>query len=268
MSLYALFADPATVERQMEDLLAAAPDEVREVAAAQLSSIADTAGGGLGLTAIIGIVVALWSASTGMKHLIAAINVAYDEDETRKFFRLRGLALLLTLGAIVFFIVAVALIAFLPNLLDGVGLGAAATVAVVAAQWLLLTVGMMVALAILYRYAPDRDNPEWKWTSAGAIIATIVWILGSVAFSIYTANFGSYNETYGSLGAVIIVMLWLLITSLAIVLGAEINCELERQTSVDTTVGDEQPIGNREAHAADTVGPRVGAGDREPARRR
>ena len=107
---------------------------------------------------------------------------------------------------------------------------------------------------MLYRYAPDRDEPKWSWVSPGAIVATVLWLVGSIGFSIYTANFGKYNETYGSLGAVVVVMLWLFLTALAVILGAELNAESERQTRRDTTEGPEKPLGRRDAYAADTVG--------------
>ena len=115
-----------------------------------------------------------------------------------------------------------------------------------------------------YRYAPNRDNPQWKWASPGAIVATVLWLAGSALFSVYAANFGTYNETYGSLGAVIVVMLWLWITSLVVILGAELNSEIERQTRKDTTDGQAQPMGRRQAYAADSVGePAEAVGNRE-----
>ena len=112
----------------------------------------------------------------------------------------------------------------------------------------------MVALAILYRYAPDRDNPKWRWVSSGAVLAALLWIVGSIGFSIYTANFGKYNETYGTLAAVVVVMLWLFLTAMSVIIGAEVNAELERQTVRDTTEGHAEPLGRRGAYAADTVG--------------
>ena len=115
--------------------------------------------------------------------------------------------------------------------------------------------GLLAGLAVLYRYAPDRADPKWSWASPGAIFAAVVWVLGSLLFSFYTANFGTYNETYGALGAIVIVMLWLLLTALVVILGAELNCELERQTRRDTTTGPPRSIGTRGAYAADTVGP-------------
>ena len=122
-------------------------------------------------------------------------------------------------------------------------------------RFVLLFVGLLVALAVLYRFGPDHADAKWSWVSPGAIFASVLWLLGSLLFSVYTANFGKYNETYGALGAVVVVMLWLLLTAVVIILGAELNAELERQTARDTTTGPERPLGARQAYAADTVGP-------------
>jgi membrane protein len=186
---------------------------------------------------------------------MVAINAAYDEDDTRGFVKRRGLALLLTIGAILFLVIAFAAIALLPSILADTGLGDAGRIAAGAARWVVLFGGMLVALGVLYRYAPDRDQPRWSWVTPGAILATVLWIAGSALFAFYAANFGKYNETYGSLAAVVVVMLWLFLTALAIILGAELNAELERQTARDTTKGPEVPMGERRATAADTLGP-------------
>ncbi len=255
VSVYGLVADPADVERQVEDVLGAAPTEVRDVIAQQLQSITEDAGRALTLTLVISVVVALWSASSGVANLIAGINTAYDEDETRGFVKVRGLSLAFTIGAIVFLVGSFVLIAVLPSVLADTGLGEAARLLVGIVRWVLLLVAMMLALSVLYRYGPDRDAPKWKWVSPGALLATLLWLAGSALFAVYTANFGQYNETYGSLGAVVVVMLWLWISALAVLIGAELNAELERQTRRDTTVGRQQPMGARRAVAADTLGP-------------
>jgi membrane protein len=255
VSLYGLVAEPDDVQRQVTDALAAAPSEVRDVVTQQLSSITSDSGGALGLTAIISIAVALWSASSGIANLMAGINAAYDEDETRGFIKRRGVALAFTIGAIVFLVVAFGLIAILPSVLADTGLGTAGRIAAGIARWVLLLGAMILALGILYRYGPDRDDAKWSWVSPGALVATALWLAGSALFAVYTANFGKYNETYGSMGAVVVVMLWLYISALAVLVGAEINAELERQTFKDTTRGRPQPLGARRATAADTVGP-------------
>jgi membrane protein len=254
VALYGLFADPTQIESQVSDLLGAAPAEVRDLVVSQLQDITQSRSSAIGLSAIIGVVVALWSASSGTKQLIGAINAAYDETETRKFFKLRGLAIMLTVGAILFLLVTVGLIAFLPSVLESVGLGDVGRTAASIARWPLLAVLFVVGLALLYRLAPDRDDPEWRWVSPGAVVATVLWIAGSALFSYYTANFGSYNETYGSLGAIVVLMLWLLLTSYSIILGAELNAEIERQTAKDSTEGRDLPLGQRDAEVADTVG--------------
>jgi membrane protein len=258
VSLYGLVADPADVDRQVDDWLGSAPAEVRELVATQLSSITEDAGSAVGVGVVLGLLVALWSASSGMAHLVEAVNVAYDEEETRRWVVRRLLAIALTVGATLFVVVSVGLIAVLPALLDDAGLGTAGRVLADVLRWVGLIAGMMVALSVVYRYAPDRDNPRWRWVSPGAIVATVVWLLASAAFSIYTANFAKYNETYGSLGAVVVVMLWLFLTSLSVILGAEINAELERQVVTDTTVGPQRAMGARRAEAADTLGETAG----------
>jgi membrane protein len=254
VSLYGLIADPDEVERQVTNALAAAPSEVRNLVQAQLTSITEDTSRSAGVLALVlGVAVALWSASSGMSHLVEAVNAAYDEEETRGFVKKRAISLGLTIGAIVFLVVAFTVIALLPALLAETGLGSGARAAIGVVRWVLLIPAMIVGLAVLYRYAPDRDEPRWSWASPGAIVATVVWIVASLLFSLYSANFGSFNETYGSLAAVVVMMLWLWITALAVILGAELNAELERQTAQDTTEGREEPMGERRAYAADTV---------------
>ncbi|MEO7398418.1 MAG: YihY/virulence factor BrkB family protein [Ilumatobacteraceae bacterium] len=254
ISIYGIVADPASIGEQVISALAAAPTEVRELVTTQLESIAESSGGTALFATIVGIALALWSASSGVLHMIAAINAAYDEKETRKFLKLRLLSLLLTAGTIVFLMIAFAAIALLPALLADTGLGAVGRVLANFVRWVVLLGAMLAGLAILYRIAPDRDDPQWKWVTPGALVASALWIVGSLLFSLYTANFAKYNETYGSLGAIIVVMLWLFLTAYAVILGAELNSEVERQTVRDTTEGSEQPLGERGAHSADTVG--------------
>ena len=254
LSVYGLVADPDRIDDQLLDALSAAPAEVRDLISQQVRDIGDASSGAL-IAVVGGILLALWSASSGMKNLIEAINQAYDEEEGRGFVKVRGLSLAFTIGALLFLIVAFTAIALLPSLLASSGLGSAGRVLVSVARFVLLFFGLLAGLAVLYRYAPDREAAKWSWVSPGAIFASVLWIIGSLLFSIYAANFGTYNETYGALGAVVVVMLWLLLTALAIILGAELNSELERQTARDTTTGDERPRGQRGAYAADTIGP-------------
>jgi membrane protein len=254
MSIYGLAANPATIDEQLADALSAAPAEVRDLVSQQVRDIGDASSGAI-VTVVLGFLFALWSASAGMKALIEAINLAYDEKETRGFVKLRGLSLAFTLGAIVFVVVAFALIALLPSVIAETDLGTAGRVVINILRFVVLFGGLLFGLALLYRYAPDRDAAKWAWVTPGALFAAVVWIIGSLLFSVYTANFGRYNETYGTLGAIVVVILWLLLTTTVVILGAQINCELERQTVRDTTKGDERPLGQRNAYAADTVGP-------------
>ena len=262
VSLYGLVADPADIQRNVDDVLAAAPAEVRDLVESQLSSIVDSSPQGLRLGALAGLVVALWSASSGMKHLIAAVNRAYGEDETRGFIRLRGLSLILTVGAVVALLVALCALIVAPNSLSDEGSTGVLRTTLLVVRWPLLAVAAMCGLAVIYRYAPNRAEPRWNWVSIGAVFATVVWLAASVGFSIYSANFGRYNETYGALGAVVVMMLWLYISAYATVAGAELNAELERQTARDTTTGRPEAMGRRDAHAADTLGDSPGSSTR------
>jgi membrane protein len=254
LSIYGVIADPDRIDEQIVDALSAAPVEVRDLISQQVRDIGDASSGAI-LAVVGGLLLALWSASSGMKNLIEAINTAYEEEETRGFLKLRAFSLGFTLGAIVFLVVAFAVIALLPSLIAESSLGTTGRVLVSIVRFVVLFAGLLIGLAVLYRYAPDRRQPKWSWASPGAVFAGVVWMLGSLLFSLYTANFGKYNETYGALGAVVVVMLWLLLTALVVILGAEINSELERQTLRDTTKGADRPLGSRHAYAADTVGP-------------
>jgi membrane protein len=207
---------------------------------------------------VIGILTALWSASSGMKALITGVNLAYDETESRKFVKLRGLAIVLTLGAMVLLAVAGATIAGFPPIADNLPTVVQWVVSIL--RFVVLAALLVGGLAVLYRYAPDRDEPKWTWVSWGSGIATLLWILASIGFSIYVNSFGNYNKTYGALAGVIILMFWLYLTALIVLVGAELNTEMELQTAKDTTAGPTKPMGDRDAHAADHVAESPAAG--------
>jgi membrane protein len=253
LTLYGLVAEPAQVAQQVESLAGALPQSAQPLITDQLGAVAASSDGALGIGLVVSLLAALWSASSGTGNLIQAINLAYDEDETRGFLKLRGTALLLTVGALVFVLVALALVAVVPALLDALPLGPVATVLAQVVRWTLLVGVVIVSLAAVYRVAPDRDAPRIRWASTGAIVATVLWVAGSVAFSLYVDNFGSYNRTYGALAGVVVLLLWLYLTSYVVLLGAEINAEAERQTERDTTRGRPVPMGERRAVAADEV---------------
>lgn len=249
--VYGLVASPDTVTQQIEQLTQSLSQSTAQVIQDPIK--AATNAGGLSVGLLLSLAGVLWSASGGMDGLIKGINIAYDE-ETRSFPKRRGLALLLTLGAIVGVILVFTLITVVPVLLQSLGLGPIVEIAIQVGRWLALLILVMVGLGILYKLAPNRDNPAFKWVSWGAVIAAVLWLLGSAAFSLYVSNFGSYNKTYGALAGVIVLNLWLFLSAFIVLLGAEINSEMEAQTRADTTVGEEQPMGEREAQKADTLG--------------
>jgi membrane protein len=253
VTIYGLVADPQQVEQQIDSLAQTLPQEAAALLETQLKDIATASSSALGWGLVASLGGALFAASGGVQNLINAVNIAYDEEETRGFLKLRGLALLMTLGAVVFLAVAVGLIAVLPVVLKAVNLGSLALVAVQVARWVGLVVAVAAALAVIYRYAPDRDNPKFRWVGLGSLVATVLWVVGSIAFSLYVSNFGSYSETYGALAGVVVLLLWLWLTSLIVLIGAEINSETEMQTAQDTTEGPEKPMGERDAVKADSV---------------
>lgn len=253
LAVYGLLAEPGQVQQQLNSISGALPEQARQILTDQLSSLASGQQGALTIGLVISVLLALWTASGGVAGLMQAINIAYDERETRGFVKLRGTALLLTLGAILFVLLSVALVAVLPVVLNQVGLGAAGRIAVQVLRWALLLGFVLAALAVLYRYAPSRNAPRFRWVTLGAVVATVLWILGSVGFSLYVNNFGSYQKTYGAIAGVIVLLLWLYLSSYTVLLGAEVNSEAEHQTAKDTTVGEPRPMGSRDAVKADTV---------------
>jgi membrane protein len=252
VTIYGLFADPSTLANQLNSLTTALPEEARKVITDQataLSARRQTLGIGLALS----VVIALWSASAGMNSLLTAINVAYDEEEKRGFVKKRLMSLGLTVGAIVFMVIILGLVAVLPALLKAVfGTGALRWVLQILG-WLVMVVLVAAALAIIYRLGPDRDAPRMTWLSVGAVLATLIWLAASIGFSIYTSTFGNYAKTYGVFAGIVVLLFWLWLTMYAILLGAEINAEAEQQTIADTTKGPEEPLGERGAVKADSI---------------
>jgi membrane protein len=253
VTVYGLVADPQQVEEQVSGFADALPQEAASLLQKQLTDIAGGSSSALGWGLLLSLGGALFAASGGMQNLIKAVNIAYDEEETRGFVKLRALALALTLGAIVFIVVAIGLVAVVPVVLEAAGLGAVGRIAAQVGRWAGLVVFVLVALGVIYRFAPDRDDPKFRWVGLGSGVATLLWIIGSAGFSLYVSNFGKYGETYGALAGVVILLLWLWLTSLIILVGAEINSETEQQTAKDTTQGPEKPMGERRAVKADSM---------------
>lgn len=258
VSIYGLALDAGQIEHQVGSLAGVLPEQSQQLLREQLHQLAARSGGSLGVGAVVGLLVALWTASRGMSGMITALDIAYEQEETRSFLRFNLVALALTLGAILGGLIAIVLIAVLPAVIQFMGLGGFAKWAALVIEWPLLIVLVMAGLAILYRYGPDRDEPKWRWLSPGAIAATILWVIASIGFTIYVANFGSYDATYGSLGGALIMLTWLYLSSFVVLLGAVINAQTEQQTRKDSTVGQPRPLGARQAKAADTVAPSPG----------
>jgi membrane protein len=254
ISIYALVASPIDIVNQAQQFLSGAPTQISEFLSEQLQRISSQAGQTLGWSAAAAILLAVWSASAGTARLIEAVNIAYDEKDDRGFFHRRGIAFIWTLGILILAIGGLIVGSSVLDALRSADMAPWMRTAGTILFWVGLAIVMSLALSITYRYAPYRDEPDWRWVSWGSVIAVILWVIATLGFQLYVSNFGSYDQVYGSLGAVIIFMLWLLITTVIIILGAEINSELEHQTGVDTTVGPQEPMGDRGAFVADDLG--------------
>jgi membrane protein len=253
VALWGLVSDPEGIQAQIGQLAGVLPGEVRAILVDQLTAIATNSDTTLGWTVILSIGFALWSASKGTRSAITAMNVAYEEKEERGFLKLTATTLLLTFGAVMTVIVALFCVAGIPALLAGLNLPGWIEWTAQILRWPLLAGVSLVALAVLYRVAPDRNSPRWTWVTPGSLVSTALLLAASAGFSYYVSSFGKYNETYGSLGGVVVLLLWLYISAFIILLGGELNSELEHQTAKDTTVGPPKPLGQRDAAMADTV---------------
>ncbi len=253
ISLYGMVADPSSVSDHINALNGVVPSGGMQIIGDQLKRITENSGGALSLGAIFGLLLALWSANGGTKSIFDSLNVVYEETEKRSFIYRTVLSLALTLGSLVFVIIALIAVVALPIALNFVGLGGVADVLLRLARWPVLLVIISLFLAVLYRYGPSRAEPRWRWVTWGGGFAAIVWVILSIAFSWYVANFGSYNKTYGSLGAVVGFMTWIWLSTIVVLVGAEIDAEMEHQTARDTTKGPEKPLGARGATKANEV---------------
>lgn len=254
VSLYGLVADPARVQERVGALTVALPDEARDIIAGQLAAIAAGSSFNLGLGLALSLIPALWSSSAAVNAIITGVNIAYGERERRPFWKVRGLSILFTLGLIAFVIIVLPVIALVPVVLDAMGLAGWTRAILVGIRWPLVAVFAILALAVLYRFGPCRRDARWRWVSWGSLVATAIWLAASAALSWYVESSARFNEIYGSLGGGIALMLWFYITGLVLLLGAELNGELERQTGHDTTIGRAKPLGERGAYVADTIG--------------
>jgi membrane protein len=254
VSIYGLFADPATLDRHTELLEGLIPSGALEVVREQLRRLTEQGQTKLGLTSLLAFAVALWSANSGVKSMFEAMNVAYDEEEKRSYVRLTAVTLAFTLVMFAAIALLVALIVVLPTALQLIGLGMVAQWAARIGGLVLMVLLVMAGLAALYRFGPSRHAAQWRWITPGAVLAMAVILAASGVFTWYVASFGSYDATYGSLGAVFGLMTWLWIAAIIVIVGAELNSELEHQTERDTTTGRSRPMGERGAVMADTIG--------------
>jgi membrane protein len=228
-SIYGLVADPATLENQVEELTAALPTKTAEFVAEQLNLIVDSSSSSLGLATTLSILLALWSASAGTKAMISAINHAYGERETRSFLALRGSAVLVTLGLIIFGVAATAAVGFLPQILSWIGLEDAAATTIAVLRWPIVIVIVVLGLGALFKLAPNRPWRMTRWINFGAIMSAVLWVLATIGMSLYVNRFGSgLGETYGTLTGLIVLMLWFFVSGFVVLLGAETNSYLER----------------------------------------
>lgn len=258
VSIYGLFTDPSSVADQVDTLTGIVPAGGLDIIREQLVRLTVEGGATLGVTFIVSLAIALWSSSAGIRALFDAMNIAYGETEKRSFVQLTLLVLLFTLGAVVIGIVLITVVVVLPALLALVWLGSGREWMIRLASYGVLLVVLGFALACIYRYGPSREHAKWRWVTPGAGLSVALIVIVSVLFSWYSANFANYNATYGSLGALIGFLTWVWLSVTIVIVGAELDAEIEHQTAKDSTTGAERPLGKRGAVMADTVGSDAG----------
>lgn len=252
---YGLLADPSIIADHLQSLFRLLPEEAARLIGEQLLSVTNSGMGKKGFGLIISLALSIYGAINGASAIVTAVNIAYDEEESRGFLRLTVLACLITLGLLLAGIVAIFAIgalAFLENLMPGAPDFVISAIRV--GFWLLAALAASMLLSAIYRFAPDRRHARWRWLTPGSLLATIGWLAVSLGFGVYAANFGNYGATYGALSAVVVTLMWLYLSAYILILGAELNSEIEHQTARDTTVGRPKPLGERAAYVADTVG--------------
>ncbi|MER9963341.1 YihY/virulence factor BrkB family protein [Mesorhizobium sp. M0045] len=263
VSIYGFVADPQTVAEHISFLGGILPSGGLDLIRSQLNSLAAQNTSTLSFGFIFGLAVALWSANSGIKTLFEAMNIAYEETEKRGFIHLNLLALGFTLGAILIGIGLIISVGIVPAMLALVNLGGWTETLVRILRWPVLLIMVGIGITLIYRYGPSREKAKWRWATWGAFLSAVVWIAVSVGFSFYLENFANYNATYGALGAVIGLMMWTWISVIILIVGAELNAEMEHQTVKDTTTGAQQPMGARGATVADTLGGSADAANKQ-----
>jgi membrane protein len=263
VSCYGLFANPSTIGANLQTLSLMLPEGSFQIVQDQVARVLMKGNTALGATFLFGLALAVWSANAGVKAVIDALNVVYEEREKRSFLRLNLLALAFTSTGIAALLLMVSAVVALPLLLDHIGLAPESRIIISLARWPLLLAILLTALALLYRFGPSRRPARWQWLSVGTLAAALLWIAGSSLLSWYLSNFANYSATYGSLGAAIGLMMWMWMSAIIVLCGAELNSEIEHQTAIDSTTGRPKPMGNRGAVMADTLGAAVPAVPKE-----
>jgi membrane protein len=254
VSLYGVFSDPVTIAKHIAFLSTALPPGAFDIIVTQLDALSQQKNSTLSFGVLTGFVVALWSANNGIKALFEAMNIAYGEKEKRGIIWLNLNSLGFTLGALVIAIALITAVGILPAILGYLWLDQWTEFLAKIARWPFLLIVVGCGITMMYRYGPSREPAKLRWITWGATFSTSLWLAASVLFSLYLENFADYNATYGTLGALIGLMVWTWISVIILILGAEINAELEHQTTVDSTTGKPLPMGDRGAHVADTIG--------------
>lgn len=254
VSVYGFVADPQTVAEHVAFLGGLMPSGGVDLIRSQLESLANQDREALSFGFILAILTAFWSANNGVKTLFEALNIAYEEREKRSFIQLNLIAFTFTLGAIAIGITMIFAVGVVPAILALLQIDHFSEAIISVLRWPVLLLLVAGGISILYRFGPSRSQAKWRWITWGGSFVTVVWIGASIGFSFYLQNFADYNATYGSIGAVIGLMLWIWISVLILIVGAELNAEMEHQTAVDTTTGTPRPMGKRGAVVANTLG--------------
>jgi membrane protein len=253
ISVYGLVFDPTTVEPQLQVVRELLPPAAFTLIADRVHTLVSQENATLGFSLVVSTAIALWSSSTGTKAMLSALNMAYEEQERRNFLRFQATGLSMTLCGILGAVIALVILVFLPVAIEFLGLDAYAKAVVRIASFVMLIVFVITSLSLLYYFGPSRRSAKWHWVTPGSLIATLLWLVASILFSLYVGHIASYDTSYGPLGAIAGVMMWFWVSAYAVLLGAELNAELELQTSEDTTTGPPKPAGQRGAFVADHV---------------
>jgi membrane protein len=253
IAIYGLVSDPIDVSTHLSSIEPLLPRDAYGIIEGQVQAVVGAPDQRLGLASVLGLLVSLWSTRAAVGALMEGLNVVYEERERRSLVRILATSIGLTVLLVLLSVAAIAAIVAVPGYVQRGELGALGTWIAGVAPWPILGLAVVLAIGVIYRYGPARAAARKRWVSLGAVVAAALWVIASLLFSFYVANFADYNRTYGSLGAIMILLLWFYVGALAVLLGAELNAQMELHTGRDTTTGAEKPIGERGAYVADHV---------------